>query len=70
MVDAGSGVTVLPGLSVNESGINNKLVEYRPFSRPVPKRDVILAYRESYPGKKLIKLITDCMTQVSIPWSR
>ncbi len=67
MVAAGSGVTVLPSSSVNEIEFNNKLVEYRPFSRPVPKRDVVLAYRESYPSKKLIKLITDSTAQVSIP---
>ena len=67
MVAAGSGVTIFPGSSVNEIHTGNNLVVYRPFSRPVPKRDVILAYRDSYPGKKLIKLISDSMSQVSLP---
>jgi LysR family hydrogen peroxide-inducible transcriptional activator len=67
MVAAGSGVTVLPSSTVNEANTSSKLVVYRPFSRPVPKRDVILAYRDSYPGRKLIKLISESMSQVSLP---
>ena len=49
MVAAGVGITILPALSVDEtSGLNNML-EFRPFSKPVPYREVIIAYRKSYP---------------------
>jgi LysR family hydrogen peroxide-inducible transcriptional activator len=59
MVASGSGVTVLPNTSVKDNEEVNSLLEYRPFSRPAPKREIALAYRESYPRKKLIGLITE-----------
>ena len=67
MVATGSGVTILPSTSVPIRNEKNALVEYRPFSRPVPKREVILAYRDSFPGKKLIKLITDTVNKCDLP---
>lgn len=63
MVAAGSGVTVLPSTSLINIDEKNSLVEYRPFSRPVPKREVILAYRDTYPGKKLIRLIQETVNK-------
>lgn len=57
MVAAGVGITILPGLSTEtETGLN-KMLEYRPFSNPVPYREVIIAYRKSFPRKKAIDLI-------------
>lgn len=57
MVAAGVGITILPGLSTEtETGLNN-ILEYRPFSNPVPYREVIIAYRKSFPRKKAIELI-------------
>lgn len=63
MVMAGSGVTVLPNCSITGSEEENSLLEYRPFSRPVPKREVALAYRDSFPRKKLIQLLTDSIAK-------
>ncbi|MEX2353793.1 MAG: LysR substrate-binding domain-containing protein, partial [Gammaproteobacteria bacterium] len=59
MVAAGSGVTILPNSSIMENEEVHSMLEYRPFSRPVPKREVALAYRDSYPRKKLIDLVID-----------
>ena len=59
MVAAGSGVTVLPNSSIIESQGVDPLLEYRPFARPVPEREVALAYRQSYPRKKLIEMMID-----------
>ena len=57
MVAAGVGITILPGLTTEtETGLNN-LLEYRPFSNPVPYREVIIAYRKSFPRKEAIELI-------------
>jgi len=67
MVMAGSGVTVLPNSSISKHDEDNKLLEYRPFTRPVPKREVALAYRESYPRKKLIGLVTDTIARCEFP---
>jgi len=60
MVAAGSGVTVLPSTSVvMEARDVDTLLEYRPFARPVPEREVALAYRQTYPRKKLIEMLID-----------
>jgi LysR family hydrogen peroxide-inducible transcriptional activator len=59
MVASGSGVTILPRSSITDNEEINSLLEYRPFSRPAPKREIALAYRESYPRKKLITLLSE-----------
>jgi LysR family hydrogen peroxide-inducible transcriptional activator len=72
MVAAGSGVTVLPSSSIMEKQGVDQLLEYRPFARPVPEREVALAYRQTYPRKKLIEImiaaIRDCdLTEARFP---
>lgn len=57
MVAAGVGITILPSLSTETENGLNSLLEYRPFSNPVPYREVIIAYRKSFPRKKAIELI-------------
>ncbi|MGY8815619.1 MAG: LysR substrate-binding domain-containing protein [Gammaproteobacteria bacterium] len=69
MVATGSGVTILPGSSVPDPIEKNSLVEYRPFSRPVPKREVVLAYRDTFPGKKLIRLISETINKCELSGS-
>lgn len=64
MVAAGSGVTILPNSSVTENSETSRLLEYRPFSRPIPRREVALAYRDSYPRRKLITLMTETIRSV------
>ena len=59
MVAAGVGITILPTLSTQaESGLNS-LLEYRPFNNPVPYREVIMAYRKTFPRQKAIDLIKE-----------
>ncbi len=67
MVMAGSGITVLPNCSIGDYPHANPLLEYRPFSRPVPKREVALAYRKSYPRKKLIQLFSSIISSCEFP---
>jgi len=57
MVASGSGVTVLPYSSVSGNEEVDSLLDYRPFSRPVPRREIVLAVREGYPRQKLVRLI-------------
>jgi len=57
MVAAGSGVTVLPSSSIMERQDVDSLLEYRPFTRPAPEREVALAYRQTYPRKKVIETL-------------
>ena len=62
MVAAGSGVTILPCTSINEDmGVNN-LLAFRPFTKPVPEREIAIAYRNSYPRQKLIHLLIDVIS--------
>lgn len=66
MVAAGSGVTVLPGSSiVDQQGVDS-LLEYRPFARPVPEREVALAYRQSYPRKKLVEVMIQAIRECDL----
>jgi len=67
MVAAGSGVTVLPSTAIQRHDGLNKLVEYRPFAKPAPEREVALAYRNSYPRKRLVGLICDMIRKCEIP---
>ena len=57
MVAAGVGITILPALSVDESSGLNNMLEFRPFSKPVPYREVIIAYRKSYPRIQAVEFI-------------
>ncbi len=57
MVAAGAGITILPSSSIGaENGLNGML-EYRPFTKPAPYREVIIAYRKSFPRIKAVELI-------------
>lgn len=66
MVAAGSGVTVLPSTAIREQDELGKLVEYRPFAKPVPERDIALAWRNTYPKKQLVQLVSRIIRQCDI----
>lgn len=57
MVATGAGVTVLPCTSVNLSTPDHKLLAIRPFSKPVPKRRVALAWRKRFPREQAIQAL-------------
>jgi LysR family transcriptional regulator, hydrogen peroxide-inducible genes activator len=66
MVAAGVGITILPSLSIEaQNGLDN-LLEYRPFNNPVPYREIIIAYRKSFPRMKAIELIKDSIANCNI----
>ena len=67
MVAAGSGVTVLPSTAIREQDGLGRLVEYRPFAKPVPERDIALAWRNTYPKKQLAQLVSRIIRQCDIP---
>ncbi len=59
MVAAGVGITILPALSCsNHSGLDNML-EFRPFNKPVPYREIIIAYRKSFPRMQAVNYIKE-----------
>ena len=67
MFATGSGVTVLPSTSINENmGVNN-LLEFRPFAKPIPEREIAIAYRNTYPRQKLIRLVSKVIKDCKLP---
>lgn len=64
MVAAGIGITVLPKGSLGMPGLDNQLLKYIPFNKPVPDRRVVLVWRRSFPRTAaiaaLIRAIHDC----------
>ena len=67
MVAAGSGVTVLPSTSVTDEQGVNSLLTFRPFTRPVPEREIAIAFRNSYPRQKLIELLREVIVSCKLP---
>lgn len=58
MVAAGIGITVLPVSSLPTSRSPDDLLAYIPFSKPVPDRRVVMAWRKSFPrGEAMLALI-------------
>ncbi len=56
MVASGVGVTVLPSTSINLSE-KYGLLRYIPFTRPIPDRRVIMAWRKNYPRARALDLL-------------
>ena len=67
MVAAGSGVTVLPATSVHGRAELKRLLEYRPFATPAPRRGIDLAWRSGYPRDRLVALVRECIADCAPP---
>ncbi len=75
MVVSGLGVTVLPCTAAGADRYSQRLLQIRRFSRPVPKRSVVLAWRVSFPRPKVIDLLQQaihdcqlgCVQMVNLP---
>ncbi len=65
MVASGVGVTVLPSTSINLSE-KQGLLRYIPFTRPIPDRRVIMAWRKSYPRLRAIDLLRQSILASSL----
>ena len=65
MVSSGVGTTVLP-CSAAVASQNDSLVTLRPFTAPVPGRDVALAWRKSFPRPKAIEAIAEAVRAVGM----
>ena len=59
MVASGMGVTVLPQTSINDYAYPKDLLGVRPFSEPVPRRTVALAWRKSFPRPEAVKVLAE-----------
>ena len=57
MVATGAGITVLPGTSVRGDADMDGLLKLRPFSKPVPFREVAMIWRRGYPRMQAIQAV-------------
>jgi LysR family hydrogen peroxide-inducible transcriptional activator len=70
MVAAGIGVTVLPASSLSMPGLENNLLTYIPFRKPVPDRRVVLAWRKSFPRPAAIEALIRAIHESDLPGVR
>lgn len=57
MVASGIGITVLPHASVPDMQSKDGMLRYVPFSKPVPSRRVVLAWRKSFTRSAAIEAV-------------
>lgn len=67
MVGSGAGVTVLPCTSAANGDNLQGLLEFRPFTEPVPYRDIAIAYRKTYPRTRVIDLVANAIRNTALP---
>ena len=61
MVATGMGITVLPYTSVSGYAHAGDLLSVRPFADPAPTRVVALAWRKSFPRRRVIDLLAEAI---------
>jgi LysR family hydrogen peroxide-inducible transcriptional activator len=66
MVASGMGVTVLPCTAAGADRYSHRLLEIRRFAKPVPKREVVLAWRASFPRPKVIDALSDAFAKTGL----
>jgi len=72
MVASGVGITVLPRTSIPlhsemDRTTDSGMLSYVPFSKPVPDRRVILAWRKSYTRMEAIEAVAHAVRQCELP---
>ena len=66
MVASGLGVSVLPRDALTPK-YHSRLVVPVPFSKPVPSRRIVLAYRKSFPRPQAIEVVRTAIAKVRPP---
>ena len=67
MVASGVGLTVLPSSAVHADERGGDLIRFRPFTRPVPDRRVVLAWRKSFPRPQAIEALRQAILECDLP---
>lgn len=66
MVATGIGVTVLPATALTAPAQDNALLEYIPFSEPIPNRRIALIWRKSFPRTAAIDALTQAVMECGL----
>ncbi len=67
MVATGAGITVLPCTSAGTSPGSDRLTVIRSFRKPVPVRQVALAWRRSFPRREAVETLRQAMLRSRLP---
>jgi LysR family hydrogen peroxide-inducible transcriptional activator len=67
MVASGLGITVLPASAIPQKTARGELLAYIPFTRPIPDRTVVLAWRKSYTRTAAIEALRQAMLAADVP---
>jgi LysR family transcriptional regulator, hydrogen peroxide-inducible genes activator len=67
MVASGIGITVLPVSSVPEKPSKRDLLRYVSFTKPVPDRRVVLAWRKSFTRREAIEAVRQAVLACNLP---
>ena len=67
MVASGLGITVLPASAIPQKPGRGELLAYLPFTRPVPDRTIVLAWRKSFTRTAAIEALRQAMVAADIP---
>jgi len=70
MVASGLGITVLPASAIGPGASLNGLLEFRPFSDPVPCRRIALVWRSSFTRLSAVRTVADAVRDCRLPWIR
>jgi len=74
MVASGSGISVFPSTAVPAEHARGRsggaLVSYVPFSPPVPRREVVLVWRDSYSRPRAIEVLREAIASCDLPGAR
>lgn len=65
MVATNSGMTVLPCSAVKMS--HDDFLNYKPLKKPIPTRKVMLAWRNTFPRKKILNQFKEIIKTIEIP---
>ena len=57
MVASGMGISVLPESAINAEQYADDYFIVKPFKKPTPTRNIVLAYRQAYPRTQIIELL-------------
>lgn len=67
MVASGIGITVLPRASVTDMHTRDGTVRYVPFTKPVPSRRVVIAWRKSFTRHTAIDAVRKAVLSCDLP---
>ena len=67
MVASGTGISIMPCTAVADREEDGGLLTVRPFTDPVPRRRIILAWRQSFPRASAVTTLANMIHACNLP---